>query len=106
VGDIVHSGASGVRKVDTLFFKFGWSWCGFNKKRAETRYTKLVFLHPVGSAGHVVHSGASGARNVDALFFMLGWNWYGIDKNSIGKLMFLHLTGSTSHLVHSGASGA
>jgi hypothetical protein len=26
-----------------------WAWCGFHKKRAETRYTKLVLLHPVGS---------------------------------------------------------
>jgi hypothetical protein len=28
------------------------------QKRAGMRYTKLVFLHPVGYAGHVVHSGA------------------------------------------------
>jgi hypothetical protein len=32
-----------------------------HKKRARTRYVKLVFLHPVGTMGHVVRSGASGA---------------------------------------------
>jgi hypothetical protein len=38
----------------------GWDRYGFDKKRTETRYRDLVFLHPVGSAGHVVHFGASG----------------------------------------------
>jgi hypothetical protein len=37
----------------------GWDRYGFDKKRAETRYRDLVFLHPVRSAGHVVHFGAS-----------------------------------------------
>jgi hypothetical protein len=49
----------------------GWDRYGFDKKRAETRYRDLVFLHPVRSAGHVVHFGATGELNVDALFFML-----------------------------------
>jgi hypothetical protein len=35
--------------------------CGIDKKRARTRYAELVFLHPVGSAGHVMYSGASGS---------------------------------------------
>jgi hypothetical protein len=29
------------------------------QKRNWTSYDKLVFLHPMGYAGHVVHSGAS-----------------------------------------------
>jgi hypothetical protein len=42
-GHIVHSGASGVRNIDTLFFMLGWARCSFNKKCNGTRYTKLVF---------------------------------------------------------------
>jgi hypothetical protein len=59
VGLAVNSGASGARNVKALFFLLGWDRYGFHKKPAETRYTKLVFLHPVGSSGHVVHYGAS-----------------------------------------------
>jgi hypothetical protein len=38
----------------------GWSRSHFLKKCDGARYAELVFLHPMGSAGHVVHSVASG----------------------------------------------
>jgi hypothetical protein len=51
-----------------------WDCYGFDKKRVKTRYSELVFLHSLGSAGHIVHFGAAGRQNVDAVFFMLGWD--------------------------------
>jgi hypothetical protein len=80
----VHFGVSVERIIDTLFFKLRWDRYGFDKKHFRTRYAKLHFLHPVGSAGHIVHFGASRARNVDPLFFMLRWDQYGLDKKCIG----------------------
>jgi hypothetical protein len=61
VGHVVHSGVLGVQNVDTIFFMFRWDRYGFHKKRAGTRYAKLLLLHPVGSVSHIVHSEGSGA---------------------------------------------
>jgi hypothetical protein len=55
------SGSSGARNIDALFLLPGWHRYGFHKKCVGTLYAALVFLHPVGSAGHVVLSSASGA---------------------------------------------
>jgi hypothetical protein len=41
-GHVVHSGASGARKIDTLFFMLVWDWYRYHKKRARTRYAELV----------------------------------------------------------------
>jgi hypothetical protein len=82
---------------------------GYDKKHVGTHYAKLVFLHPLGSAGHVVHSGVSGARNIDTLLFMLAWDQYGYDKKRAvthyAEIVFLHPVGSTGDVEHSGASG-
>jgi hypothetical protein len=53
-----------------------WDRYGFQKKRIESHYVKLVFLHLVGYVGQVVHSCASRTQNVDAPFFMLVWDRY------------------------------
>jgi hypothetical protein len=60
-GHVVHSGASGARIIDALFFMVGWDWYNFHKKCSRTCYGELAFLHPVGSMGHIVHSDAYGA---------------------------------------------
>jgi hypothetical protein len=52
----------------------GWDQFRFNKKHAGSCYIEVVFLHPMGSAGHNVQSGATGPQNINALFFMLGWD--------------------------------
>jgi hypothetical protein len=109
-GHIVHSGGSGVRNVDAIFFNLEWDLYGYDKIRIRTHYAELVFLHPVGSAGEVVHFDVSGERNIDALIFMLGWARCGFHKKHTGKRyaehVFFHPVGSAGHVVHSRASGA
>jgi hypothetical protein len=87
-----------------------WARCDFQKKHTRTRYAELVFLHPVGYAGHVVHYSAFGLRNINALFFILRWAQCGLHKNRVRtrytKLVFLHQVGSAGHVVHSYVSRA
>jgi hypothetical protein len=88
----------------------GWDRYRFNKRRTETCYAELLFLHLVGSAGQVVHFGVSEAQNVDVLFFMSEWTRCGFHRKHTGTLyaglVFLHPVRSMVHIVHSGASGA
>jgi hypothetical protein len=104
VGHIVYSCASRAQNGDTLFFMLGLDWYGSDKKSDGTRYAKLVFLHPIGSAGHVVHSDAPEARNGDALFFMLGWDRYRFNKKTHRDMLrrtYVFTSGGIwSHIVH------
>jgi hypothetical protein len=60
-GLVLHFVASGMLNVNALCFMLRWYEYGFYKKCDGTPHAKLVFLHPLGYAGHVVHCGASGA---------------------------------------------
>jgi hypothetical protein len=83
---VLHFSASGLRSVTALFFMLGRARCGFHKKCVGTRYTKLLFLHQVGSTGHIVQSDASRPRNIDTLFFMLLWAQWSFPKKHDDKL--------------------
>jgi hypothetical protein len=84
-----------------------WDWYGFHKKRVGTRYTKLMFSHPVGYTGHVVHSGASGREMSTHHFSCSRGTGSDFTKNTPGDVtlnLVLHPVGFAGHVVHSGAS--
>jgi hypothetical protein len=58
----VQSGLSG-HEMSMHFFHARQDRYRFDKECIRTCHAELVFLHPMGSAGHVVHSGESG-RNL------------------------------------------
>jgi hypothetical protein len=60
---------------------------------AETSYTKLVFLHPVGFAGHVLHCVASGMWNINALFSCSGGTELDSTTSALGHVTTLPQNG-------------
>jgi hypothetical protein len=61
----------GVKHRRTIFI-LRWDQYGFDKKRIGRCYTELVFLHPIGYAGHVAHSGTSGHETSTHYFSFSG----------------------------------
>jgi hypothetical protein len=61
-----------VCEMSTHHFSCLSSRYDFNKKRAETHFAELVFLHPVGSTGFIVYSGTSGREMSTHYFLILG----------------------------------
>jgi hypothetical protein len=83
----VHSGASGARNVNMLFFMLGWDQCGFDKKCIGTRYAELLFLHPAGSAGHVVHFVHPASESSTNYFSSSVWTGTDWTKSASGHVM-------------------
>jgi hypothetical protein len=81
----------------------------FDKECIRTCHAELVFLHPMGSAGHVVHSGESGRKMSMHYFSCTGGTSMDLTKKRTrtryAKLVFLHLVVSVGHVVCSCASG-
>jgi hypothetical protein len=59
-GHIVHSGASGERNIDTLFFMLEWDQYGFDKKCITTRYAELLIFHPRSESSTQYFSSSAG----------------------------------------------
>jgi hypothetical protein len=92
VGHVVHSGASGVRKVNALFFVLTWAGA-VNLKSTPGHITLCVFAF-----GEICGSRSAfrciRTQNINALFFMIGWAHSGFHRKHVGtryaELVFFH----------------
>jgi hypothetical protein len=60
LGDVVHSGASEERNVDTLFFMLGWDRYGIHKNCVGTHYAELLFMDRESYTHYFLSSGGTG----------------------------------------------
>jgi hypothetical protein len=112
VGEVVHSGASGARNVDGLFFMLRWDRYRYDKKRASDILCRTCVFASGGFFGSRSAFWCVRGANVNTLMFKLGWDRYECDKKCAGthyaEIVFLHPVGSgheTSTHYFSGSGG-
>jgi hypothetical protein len=64
----------------------GWDRYGFDKMGTGTHYAKLMFSHPVGSAGHVISSVALGREMSMHYFSCLGGTNTDLMESALGHV--------------------
>jgi hypothetical protein len=73
-------------EMSTHYFSRPGRTIWIQQKSTGATYVVLVFLHPVGSAGHIVNFGASEVRNIDTLFFMLSQTGTDSGRSASGRV--------------------
>jgi hypothetical protein len=106
-GHVVHSGVSGARKIDTLFFMFGLGPIWIQQKaRRDTIRRTCVFASAGICGSRSAFRCVQGAKRGHTIFSSSRGIW--IHKRHVetryATLVSLHSLGSTGHAMHSGAS--
>jgi hypothetical protein len=108
VSYVVHSGATGARKIDALFSCLGGLKAVSIKSTPGHVTSNLCFASGGICVSRSVFRCIQATKRRRTIFHA-GWAWYGSDEKCTGerntKLVCLHLVGSVGHIVHFSACG-